>query len=270
MAYTNGTTNYDLPQYVGSDVPDWADTNEPFAALDAAVGGATSGVTALGTRMTTAEGNISQLQTDVVSAQTTANGAVSGLATANEAITLLQNTVSTQGTTIETKFNSVAIADAYSGSSTYSVGDVVTYNGNRYKCHTAVTTGEPFDADKWTAEDVETVLSELNSNLNDRSYAVIHEAATNQTWSAQLAELESYYDALDNYKKRHAKVFLSDGRMLNINDTVTKQFSSVRTSSTGYIIISISLQSHEAYANANGSVTNLGALTATTSITLYA
>ena len=167
MSYINGTTNYDLPQYVGSDVPDWTDTNEPFAALDAAVGGATSGVTALGTRMTTAEGNITQLQTDVVTAQTTADGAVSGLATASEAITLLQNTVSSQGAILETKFNSVAIADAYSGSSTYSVGDVVTYNGNRYVCKTAVTTGEPFDADKWDAEDVETVLSDLNSNITN-------------------------------------------------------------------------------------------------------
>lgn len=42
------------------------------------------------------------------------------------------------------------IADAYDETATYSVGDYVIFEGNLYKCTTAVTVAEEFDSDKWT------------------------------------------------------------------------------------------------------------------------
>ena len=107
--------------------------------------------------MTTAEGNITQLQTDVVTAQTTANTASSGVATNATAITGLDTRVTTLESHEDNKFNSIAVADAYNAATSYAEGDIVTYNGNRYVCTTA-TSGEPWDADHWSAEDVQTVL----------------------------------------------------------------------------------------------------------------
>lgn len=45
-------------------------------------------------------------------------------------------------------------APAYDDTETYSVGDVCTYNGQLYKCTTAVSTAETFDPTKWDAIDV--------------------------------------------------------------------------------------------------------------------
>lgn len=70
MSYANGTTHYNLPQTVGTDKRDWFDTNQAFADIDEALYGAVeqatsiaSAVTALTTRVGTAEENIADLQT---------------------------------------------------------------------------------------------------------------------------------------------------------------------------------------------------------------
>lgn len=42
------------------------------------------------------------------------------------------------------------IADDFSSSSTYAVGDYVIYNGDLYKCTTAVTTAGAWDSNDWT------------------------------------------------------------------------------------------------------------------------
>ena len=43
----------------------------------------------------------------------------------------------------------VSIADAYDTTATYEVGDLVMYGYQLYKCITAVSTAEAFDATKW-------------------------------------------------------------------------------------------------------------------------
>ena len=42
------------------------------------------------------------------------------------------------------------LAQAFSTSSTYAVGDVVSYNGANYKCKTAIETAGQWDSTKWT------------------------------------------------------------------------------------------------------------------------
>lgn len=42
-----------------------------------------------------------------------------------------------------------AIADIYDSSETYAVDDFVMYQGELYKCITAVTSAESFDSSKW-------------------------------------------------------------------------------------------------------------------------
>lgn len=53
-------------------------------------------------------------------------------------------------------------APAYDNTETYSVGDVCTYNGQLYKCTTAVSTAETFDPTKWVA----IVVTELSGGHN--------------------------------------------------------------------------------------------------------
>ena len=65
----------------------------------------------------------------------------------------------TEKSTWNGKANKSIVADEYSSSQTYSVGDVVIYNDVLYKCTTAVTTAESFDSNKWTSQTVEDLIS---------------------------------------------------------------------------------------------------------------
>ena len=165
MSYANGTTYYNLPQTVGTDKRDWADTNQAFADVDAALHTASETASDAATDIAALQTTVAGIQTDVSGLTTTVNSHTSSIATINETLQLINTALTQLNTNVETKFNSVSIADAYEPTSTYSVGDVVTYAGDRYKCVTSVTTGEPFDADKWSGEDVQTVLNQINNDL---------------------------------------------------------------------------------------------------------
>lgn len=83
MSSTNHTTNYNLPQYVGSDKPAWlGDINPAFSAIDSAMHtnavNAQQGITDAATAKTTADGAETHAQTaltNAATAQTTANSA---------------------------------------------------------------------------------------------------------------------------------------------------------------------------------------------------
>lgn len=93
MSHTNSTANYALPQFVGSDTPGWlTDVNSAMADIDAAIYARQQGVstnanniTALDSRLTTAEGAVSDTEADVNDLQgrmTTAEGSISSNTTA--------------------------------------------------------------------------------------------------------------------------------------------------------------------------------------------
>ena len=50
------------------------------------------------------------------------------------------------------------IAPAYDSTSTYAVGDIVSYEGNVYECNTTISVAEAWDSTHWTATDVDTLL----------------------------------------------------------------------------------------------------------------
>lgn len=62
------------------------------------------------------------------------------------------------------------LAPAFSSSSTYAVGDHVTYNGKYYVCSTAVSTAGSWDSSKWTEKTIgaesESLLTEINSKAD--------------------------------------------------------------------------------------------------------
>ena len=66
---------------------------------------------------------------------------------------------------------SPGVAEQYSSSATYDVGDYVIYNGQLYRCTTAITTGEAWTAAHWTAvvlgDDVGTLNRLLKYSFNE-------------------------------------------------------------------------------------------------------
>ena len=59
----------------------------------------------------------------------------------------------------------ISIANTYSDSSTYVVGDYCTFGGLMYKCAIAVTTPEPFDITKWSVTSVAAQIGNVEALL---------------------------------------------------------------------------------------------------------
>lgn len=143
MSYVNGTQHYNLPQTVGTDKRDWADTNQAFADVDAALyqavetaGDASTAVAALdaqvnGTggvveRVSAAENDINTVEGSVATLQTTVANHTSQIAD-----------VRRDDQDMITAFNE---PDATSDHA-YSVGDYFIYNDILYKATAAIAVG---------------------------------------------------------------------------------------------------------------------------------
>ena len=197
--YTNETVHFGIPLPLGSDLTTPMDYNTAAAAVDAA--------------LFEAQTNASQAASDAYNAVDTANDAASavgdlggdlntltGRVTALEQSDVIQdNKIDNLEIKVPTKFDSVGVADAYLNGLTYAIGDVVTYNGQRYVCNTAVTAAEPFDADKWTAKDIQAELDQI-SGLSKVSVTA-DGVKTNKQLLNQLSAL------IDSTKVRPCSIF---------------------------------------------------------------
>ena len=157
MSHTNSTTNYSLPQFVGSDKPAWlTDINGAFSAIDTAIknaadaatsaaGSATTANTSIGTlsslnttEKTNLVGAINEVNTAAGTAQSTANSAVTTASNANDKATLaLSNTAAFNLTSFVTtqasSFTNVSLFNSMSGSLTVasnSDGSIFKVYGN--------------------------------------------------------------------------------------------------------------------------------------------
>jgi len=256
MSIAQGTLHYDYPQVQLTDRPTFADFNPAFADIDAKLYSLITDSSTLDGRVDTLESSMVTAQNDIAGLRTDVNTANAGVATNAENITALQVTVGGHTATLKTKLDSIAIADAYdSEHGTYSVGDIVTYNGQRYKCITAVTAAEPFDADKWQGEDIQTVLDDINSDLADVvKTELIATSNANQTYAVQLTELFTAYSALSAAQKMHTK--LVTGSLTNdIVNQLDGVFTSEYTGSSELLINQFDLR-NSVYLQ--GSVTTSG------------
>ena len=113
---TNSTTNYELPQFVGTDKPSWlTDFNSAMSTID--------------TGMHTNAGNISTLSTDVATASSTASQASSDVATLTSTVNSLSSDVSSISTT----------ATNASSTATSALNTANTANGKADTNATAIT-----------------------------------------------------------------------------------------------------------------------------------
>ena len=89
--------------------------------------------------------------------------------------------------------SSSVIAEAYDETSTYAVGAYVTHENNLYKCNTAITTAEDWNAEHWTLVDVISAIPTKTSDLNnDSGFAAIDDTVTanDKAWSSYKTSSE--------------------------------------------------------------------------------
>ena len=163
--YTNSTTHYGFPLPLGTDLTVPMDYNQAMNDIDEnlfdAATDAETAATAAANAVETANGAAA----DVADLGTTVNAHDGRLTSLEQHDIVQDNKIDALETSTGIKFDSVGVADAYINGLTYDVDDIVTYNGQRYKCITAVTAAEPFDSDKWQGEDIQTVFDAIYSEL---------------------------------------------------------------------------------------------------------
>jgi hypothetical protein len=80
-------------------------------------------------------------------------------------VVTLVNQINAAIAAIPVSYNS-SFAPAYSTSGLYSVGQYVTYNGNLYRCNTAITTAETWTAAHWTQTNLGADVYDLKSAVS--------------------------------------------------------------------------------------------------------
>lgn len=116
MSATNETPNYQLPQYIGSDVPSYlGDFNSAMLKIDTAIKGVDNKATSAESSVATANSNATQALENSETAQTTAETAqataTSAQSTANSANTTAGTAKSTADTALETAQSALQTAN---------------------------------------------------------------------------------------------------------------------------------------------------------------
>lgn len=167
MAYVNGTTHYNLPQTVGTDKRDWADTNQAFADVDAALFGAVDDVAqaqteidALTGRMNTAEQNIATNTGDIAGLDTR-------LTTAEGAIASQQAQITDTRQDLEDMICAYNEASATS-THAYEIGDYFIYNDVLYRAIQVIAIGDTIVPDtNCTTTNVTTEIQSIEDLSGD-------------------------------------------------------------------------------------------------------
>lgn len=222
MSFTNQTTHYGLPQWIGSDKPTYlVDQNNAYQKIDAEIYNAN---TTAGAAQTAAEGAVAtagaasstaaDALTAAQTASSTADNALTEAQTANTNAQAAQTAAGAAQTAAQAAQEAAAgnsitnLAPAYDPTITYNVDDLVTAEGKLYKCIVAVTSPEQFDINKWddvtTSEvylrqaSVETRLKKVgmndNSNFtfsNANDYLVLESRADNGKVRAILFDVQN-------------------------------------------------------------------------------
>lgn len=143
MSHTNSTTNYNLPQFVGTDTPGWlTDVNGAMADIDAAIYARQQGVatnanniSALDSRMTTAESDLDNAEADIDDLQqrvSTAEGNIASNSTTITGVTADVSALNTLVSSLQTKMPvivNVTLTAASWSNGVYEIADAaVTAN----------------------------------------------------------------------------------------------------------------------------------------------
>lgn len=214
MSFTNQTTHYGLPQWIGSDKPTYlVDQNNAYQTIDSEIYNAN--VTA-GEAVTTANGAAStagaasSTAADALSAaQTASSTADSALTAAQDAGTIAQAAQTAAGaaqTAAQAAQEAAAgnsitnLAPAYDPTITYVLDALVTEAGKFYKCIVAVDTPEQFDVNKWDDVTTSEVYARVGSGGDVYTKAEADAKFETQTHATSTFETISNVSAKNNLK----------------------------------------------------------------------
>ena len=104
------------------------------------------------------------------------------------------------------------VANAYSSSQTYAVGDYVIHNGYLYRCTTAITTAESFTAGHWTQVVLGDDVSDLKSDYGDAigvlssdyNITTFEGSTSTETWSNNMPNGTHYDSYVDDDGNEHS------------------------------------------------------------------
>lgn len=172
MSYSNQTPYLGLPIRSSSDTFNTLDNNDAFILTDQKVKEAVDNAAQ-------ATGDASDALTVANEAKTTAESAAGSIDGINatldehaERLVILSNRQTSQGNAIKTKAASTSIGELYDAEEgTYVVGARIVYDGQFYRCITAVSTPEDFDVAKWAPINIDSLLPSGGSvEADDVSY----------------------------------------------------------------------------------------------------
>lgn len=226
MSTTNHTTNYELSQYIGTDVTSYlANYNSDMYKIDAqmkvnatAAAAAQSDASAAVSTATTAASNASAAVSTANAANTTAEAAQTAAAGAQTAAGAAQTDAAAalRASASNTIGN---LAPAYDPTLTYAVGDLVTYvdtetnQGKLYKCIIAIAVPEEFNINKW--DDVTT------SEAFAPNHEIIYERTLteNVTTENVLADLLSHFSELTSDLTKDLKLIFTSTNGVRVYNT---------------------------------------------------
>lgn len=214
MAFTNETTHYGLPQWIGSDKPTYlVDQNNAYQKIDSEIYNAN---VAAGEAVTTADGAAStagaasSTAADALSAaQTASSTADSALTAAQDAGTIAQAAQTAAGaaqTAAEAAQAAAAgnsitnLAPAYDPTITYAIDALVTSEGKLYKCIVAVDTPEQFDINKWDDVTTSEIYARIGSGGDVYTKAEADAKFETQTHASGTFETIANVSAKNNLK----------------------------------------------------------------------
>lgn len=119
--------------------------------------------------------------------------------------------------------------DAYDDTATYAVGDLCIYNNALYKCTTAITTAEAWNASHWTATSIADEIASkqdelvVGTNLDDELHTSSYKPVTNHAITAGIRAR-----ALINVQTHTENITLAQGQ---------NRFSYAFTPTSGYTVI---------------------------------
>lgn len=117
---------------------------------------------------------------------------------------------------------SPGVAAQYSSSSTYNVGDYVIYNGQLYRCTTAITTDEIWTAAHWTAavlgSDISSMKS-VNEQYGEYDYGEIVRPFSSRIVDVfrMVASIGQYSDTYGTSSRAIMKPTIKDGKLTVYN-----------------------------------------------------
>ena len=278
MSFTNETTHYGLPQWIGSDKPTYlVDQNNAYQKIDAELYNAN---TTAGSAVTAAEGAVqtagaasSTAADALTAAQTASSTADSALLVAQTANTNAQAAQTAAGaaqTAAQAAQEAAAgnsitnLAPAYDPTITYAVNDLVTAEGKLYKCIQAVSSPEQFDINKW--DDVTTsevyargIVTTTYDILTLNLPANMH-VNSSETWEAILDDNVANINLVFNFETTDtatASGWVTIGKLKNRKHHVDVRLFGVLTHDvTGENVCNVAIQSNDDLMFYNGDGTN--------------